>query len=272
MEHIDSGKNYSYLIVGDFNSRISNWGLPIEGEEELEDFITNKTELDRCSQDEQFNHLGRKLIELCVTFTLTPLHGLIDRGFPGDFTFTSDRGNSVVDYHLCSLDLLECVCEFSINTRIESDHSPSVAKLLTKETIEGGKIEKKFTDKIVWDPSKTQELCEFFNKEETKRSLEDLNLRLVEGQDANENLSQFQALLQEASEIMKKKICTQGGKRRGGRWFDNECRDAKKRARQALHRVKFKRKNISPVHCIHFQLEYKKLRNEYKALIKKKKI
>ena len=41
-----------------------------------------------------------------------------------DFTYVSRRGQTTVDYILCTIALLDIVCDLTIGTRIESDHLP----------------------------------------------------------------------------------------------------------------------------------------------------
>ena len=272
-DHVERGQPYLYVITGDFNARISNWGLEVPDEEEgLTQSSSGSVEYARKSDDNQINQFGRKLIEICVMFGITPIHGLVDCDFTGGFTFIGDRGSSVVDYHICSTELLLLVKDFKIDVRVEADHMPSIAEFYLNMGKKDQKNEKKFMNKIVWDPEKAQSYKDFFQEENTVNRLNKLMSDLNGGQDINENVIEFQSLLREAGKDMTKSICTGGKVKRGARWFDKECREAKKRARRALHRFQFNRKRVAADKLLTFKNEYKNSRNEYMSIIKKKKL
>ena len=105
IDQIDQDKDYSYIIGGDLNARIGDWGLISSKENDENNEEDNRYE--RISQDQIINGFGNKLIEICTTFDLTPTHGLTEKQFDGNFTFYAPRGNSTIDYFLCSTELYD---------------------------------------------------------------------------------------------------------------------------------------------------------------------
>ena len=74
--NIEKGKDYDLLISGDLNARIGEWEYQEEQESDDED---QQVTYERASQDQQINEIGKTLIELCVSFCLTPLAGLKEK-------------------------------------------------------------------------------------------------------------------------------------------------------------------------------------------------
>ena len=111
-------KNYDLdiLLNGDLNARIGDWGL--SWSENQDDNAT--TDFPRKSQDSVINQNGRKLIEICNTFGLTPLNGLTEINSDNKYTFISRRGNSVIDHYLCTPSFLPQVSNLKVINRLES--------------------------------------------------------------------------------------------------------------------------------------------------------
>ena len=89
-------KDLDFLIVGDLNTRISNWSY-------VEDDDTGRHNNDICyyertSEDEIVNNFGKELIQFCTMFDFTPINGLRYFCLDNSYTFISERGNSVIDY------------------------------------------------------------------------------------------------------------------------------------------------------------------------------
>ena len=79
-------------------------------------------------------------------------------------------------------------------------------------------------------------------------------------------------MLNGAGKNMKKSVCVQGNKRKGGIWYDIDCKEVKREARRALHKVQFYKRRVSQSQYDTFVQEYKEKRNNYKSLMKKKKL
>ena len=75
--------------------------------------------------DKIINKFGRDLITFCIEYSL-----LISNGWCGEdkdvanFTYVSTLGNSIIDYLICSFDVLQTFKHFCIEQRSESRHFP----------------------------------------------------------------------------------------------------------------------------------------------------
>lgn len=78
----------------------------------------------RFSKDSYINKAGVCLAQLCLRFNLSVLNGTPPYDFPGEFTFASKRGCSVIDYFLISSAFWDQVKSFLIGHRVDSDHFP----------------------------------------------------------------------------------------------------------------------------------------------------
>ncbi|KAJ7341689.1 hypothetical protein JRQ81_006347 [Phrynocephalus forsythii] len=122
----------SSIIIGrDFNARLgsNNEKLAAFMKWDSEDLIPLTFQDFRISKDPVFNYAASQMIDLCSTFNLRILNGSTVSGSSGDFTFCSNKGQSVVDYILVSPNLFNKVTYFKIDTRIESDHLPILIHL-----------------------------------------------------------------------------------------------------------------------------------------------
>ena len=103
IDNLDITGDKDILLMGDLNARLGDWS---NGEEKYDEYGEIQGDGEdyfiRKSQDNRINGNGKKIIELCKTFDLTPVHGLVDRNFDDNFTFIAPQGNSVVDHFVCS--------------------------------------------------------------------------------------------------------------------------------------------------------------------------
>ena len=135
--------NSNVLIVGDFNAHIGNAsGVNMqifgnEGEfseimpEEIPDgkFLMQEIDkygsIERSSMDRRdIDTYGHDLLEMCKTTELVILNGRVgsDEGI-GQYTCTRPNGRTVVDYMMCSPELLKYVTDFRVLSKVpESDH------------------------------------------------------------------------------------------------------------------------------------------------------
>ena len=126
-----------------------------------------------------------------------------------------------------------------------------------------------FTEKIAWDQGKSTEFQEFFTREETVNKLGGLADKAE--RDPEGSLDEFNTLLRQAGEHMKKTVGSGGrGRKANCKWFDGECRDLKKDAQRTLHKwrvaVKYNRSNKDEI-----RTDYLEKRANYKSMTHKKK-
>jgi exonuclease III len=248
-----------FLIGGDLNARVGEWSCePYDNEYEHE--LNSFT---RKSQDETINSFGKTLIEMCTMFELTPLNGMCHGDRDGLFTFHSDRGNSVIDYILCSVDLFDAVDDFHVLSRVETEHMSVCARLLCSCDT-GYKRDKKTGsfEKISWDSRKLESFLSYISCEEAILGLE--NATKAVDIDVEASLTKFNEIICNATDCMKRTVHFGPRSRETNKWFDNDCRKMKRETKQLLNRYVRKRTESSK------QL-YKEKRANYHKLLKEKK-
>ena len=255
------------ILMGDFNSRISDWSL--EDMDQCELFVDLSKFGDRRSKDKVTNQFGKYFIEFCNTFSLVPLNGNADGDENGNFTFVCEHGNSVVDYALLSSDLHEHlqVCFNVITDRVESNHAP--IHLSLPVTIASGlkgrnqtsNMEAISFSKITWDSSKADEYLTVLNNENCTCAIEKAITTL--NSCIETALSVFKDTILNAASCMTRLVRLRSDGFTSNRWYDKECAYKKRLARKAS--VKY-HKTDNPFD----RVEYTKLRNDYSKTIKDK--
>ena len=141
-------KENNFCIIGDLNARL--------GEKQIldENILVDTPHINcsRCSSDKTFNTEGRKLYELIDDIGGIILNGRTRGDETGDFTFIGGRGNSVIDYVICSYSFIQLVENMSVGTKPFSDHMPVSLnlKFLSRNTI------KNQLSKLRWNPKNAQ--------------------------------------------------------------------------------------------------------------------
>ena len=110
----------SFCIVGDLNAHT---GRSYDMDEHLLQNFTHISHI-RNSKHKSIDSRGRKLIELFDNMGGIILNGRHVGDSEGAFTFYGGVGQTVVDYCVCSFDLLSFVSRFVIPVKEFSDHMP----------------------------------------------------------------------------------------------------------------------------------------------------
>ena len=272
LEQIEAGKEYSYIIGGDLNARISDWALSTTANNDTNDINTDDTiNYPRNAQDTITNGFSKRLIELCTTFNMTPLNGLEEKNFDGNYTFHSVRGNSTIDHFLCSTELLEHINGYQTLEMIQSMHLPIKLNIQSAHTApDSTEDNSQYTKKrIIWNEEKKQDYLGHLENETSKETLKQLVAEL--DTDIEASLEKFYDLIKEAGKGMVKTITTGGKIKRQKEWYDKECRNKKKVARQALTKLTRTNKKNNPVMHEQRKTDYIEKRTEYHKTIKEKK-
>ena len=226
----------------------------------------------RRSQDKDTNAFGEQLLELCNMYECVILNGLTDYSFDDSCTFISRSGTSLIDYFIASCDMFMSldVDSLKVESRIESDHMPVVLTINVSQsdiTKNGTKHTKDHfcndegTDKFVWKKEKEDEFLRCFKGTELQSKLIAAKTKIKD--DIDEALNDFVNCLVTASNCMKKKIYRKKNLNKAA-WFDDECRNAKRKARNKLKKYRQSRdENV--------RLEYETANRKYRNLIKNKK-
>lgn len=145
-----------FLVVGDWNGRVGN-----AQEVPLEVTLDNSNiSHARQSKDVIVNRKGKKVIDLCETFSLLILNGRILGDTGGEFTYVSQRGASVIDLCCVSLELLNAVRSFSVIPEHFSDHMPVLIKVLNVCSGECDDDVVPLLPKLSWGRSDVSGFCE----------------------------------------------------------------------------------------------------------------
>ena len=270
-EQLDQDNDYSYIISGDLNSRISDWSFT---KEDTDNETEEMTRFTRRAQDTVTNSFGKKLIELCNMFDMTPLGGLAEKDFDDKFTFPSPRGSSTNDHFVCSVDILDDIAGFQTLERIESSHMPITTKLkCNKNTEEHHNTPTVVIRKVTWQEDKIAACKDILESAETQKKILELDNNLDVDADIDASVENFSEIISTVSKPME--INMHIGPRRQKNtkgWFDKECADKRKATRKTLNHLNWINKNQDPTKYQTKKQEYITARTEYQKLIKEKKI
>ena len=257
LDQLEEEDDFSYLLAGDLNARIGDWGLSM-GEAEEEEEEGDAETIDRNSQDGVVNENGQKLIQICTAFNATPLNGIKDKNFDDKFTFIGRRGNSTIDHFVCSADILGHVSEYKTMNRVESQHMPIEMELSSREggTGEGtsGLEEAREINVSRWKEEKREECTNILNKDRTTRAIEEAET-VLEGS-IDEGLDSFDKIMKDINKPMSSSYKTGGTKEVKKKWFNKECEVKKKEAKQALIKM-------SKINAKRRKEDYKRAKDNY---------
>ena len=199
LEHFSVKGNI--ILCGDLNARTGT----------LEDFITMDTERNpyelpnsyqfdtvykRNSMDGLIQKNGRKCINACVDNNMCILNGRMLGDLRGKFTCFSEKGSSVVDYFMCSQNLLRqitkmivrdlgpysdhCPLELSIHLSVRSpkQNAPRQQQTLreTPQTVDS-KQEKVI---FLWDDNSALQIDQAFHTDCYQKRLHEINANLTQ--------------------------------------------------------------------------------------------
>jgi len=130
------------LLMGDFNAHINKNDLDFisnELNDNLDDFLPPNYTADAIHKHrnteipQTTNRYGKSVIELCIEAQLRILNGRTLGDSKGQLTFFNHNGSSVVDYCICSSDMLPSVVNFTVGDFEPnlSDHRPISINLLS---------------------------------------------------------------------------------------------------------------------------------------------
>ena len=267
--NIEEGKDFDILINGDLNARLGDWAYTEEEHENIE-WDEHPYSYMRQSQDQQINGAGKILIELCSSFGLTPIAGLMEKKFSSGFTFIGHRGSSIVDHFIASVNLLDYLFDYRIDNRIESNHLPIVLTMKkennSEETINELTYEK--VVKMKWQESKEKESINILNKKSTQNLLQTAQDKIEE--DLDESINYFNKAMDSVNKPMKQTISTNKKKVSKNNWFDKECKTSKRKTKNLLIKLNNINKIKKARQYDKAKKDYLDERLKYNKLIKEK--
>ncbi|KAK6182070.1 hypothetical protein SNE40_009834 [Patella caerulea] len=121
------------VITGDLNSRTgdgSQQDFLIDDSTKYfdtlnaADYSVDTFSLPRKSKDCEVNTFGLRLLTICALLNVHIVNGRYSNDSPGEFTWITYNGASVVDYLIVSSDFYKLIQNFCVTNRTESDHLP----------------------------------------------------------------------------------------------------------------------------------------------------
>ena len=123
------------IVCGDFNARTGTLTDYI-----VMDNVNNQYPLplnysqyqinSRCSMDRSVQKNGRRLADICIDNSICILNGRSLGDMHGSFTCMSPQGSSVIDYFLCSHDIMKEIGMMTVQPFTQfSDHRPLLLKI-----------------------------------------------------------------------------------------------------------------------------------------------
>ena len=228
----------------------------------------------RNSQDPFLCKRGRELLAACKNHNLCILNGRKVGDLFGKITCFRWNGCSVIDYAICSRDLLKDIINFKVLTSLPwiSDHAPIVFELslhrsLPNETTEKSNLEE-LPKSFFWDEKSKEHFRTYLKSNNFQNLLETVDQKLsCENTDTSEILNDFYTLLNDAASEAKVKFYRYIGKPKQPhqKWFDNECKKAKNDLNLAAKKMSANPKNSL------IRLIVNTKRRAYKSLVRKRK-
>ena len=126
---------YYFILCGDFNVRTGERLNFIKVDMNIPEFqkyhdIFDMGEIPvRKSCDKTITQNGKDLLNFCKVYSVVIINGRCGNDLNGSFTYISAQGCSLIDYILCSPDLLPLVLDFNVEFRTESKDLPVCATL-----------------------------------------------------------------------------------------------------------------------------------------------
>ena len=212
-------KENNFCIIGDLNARLADKQILDK------DLLIDLPQIScfRTSKDEKFNAEGKKLYELIEDSGGIILNGRTRGDSAGDFTFIGGRGNSIIDYIICSHSFLHLVEDMTVGSKPFSDHMPVCLNL----KILSQNADKKSLAKLRWNNKYAQKYCE-------KLNMLSLNVAIQSSVPVDVDIDSIVAKIQEASYLNIQKPFFEANQP----WFDCKCARYRKKMMKYLNNYK----------------------------------
>ena len=234
LDQTEGRNDLDIILGGDLNARVGDWSYQDEVDIDEEEDADVKT-YDRNTQDQVINNNGKRLIEICTMFGLTPLGGLKERSFDSGYTFIGHRGSSHIDHFAVSTNLVNNITNFKIIDRIESNHLPITMSLNCNGEDTTSQQQEMKISKIKWQEEKVEECKEVLMNEKTQKDLK--RAEQIMETDINGSLQLFNKIMKKANNPMRKSFMIKNGGTPPKKWFDKECRKKKTETKKQLGKL-----------------------------------
>ena len=273
------------LLLGDFNARTGNNEDVVT--KEGSKFINND-----CSEtsyhpsprntfDNLTNSNGKTLLDLCKAFDLKILNGRCIGDSFGHETYHGKNGGSTVDYIITDQSFMRYVKYFIVDkSTFLSDHSPICSWIQTtlpstsqiNDQMESLDSLQSLPSQFIWGPNSkdlfkaaisspviTDQINAFLLKDlEEIQSDKSVNMAVKMVESILNKAARMSLKLKQKKQKKKRRFCHK-------KWFDFECKTARKELRQLSNQ-----KHYNPSNSIIRKMYHKKLK-DFKNLLKAKK-
>ena len=211
------------IILGDFNCRIGSENINImRGDEDKRGDCRN-------SKDKILNAEGRELLSFCEAFELEIMNGKYGDDINGELTYINGNGCSVIDFVICTQDIIQVIRGFTVLDRVESHHSPIKLTLdigSSNPCINEKEIPVLPIERFRWKEELRAEFIKCLSNKLTALQRNDLN--------ADQIIRNLTGSIQEAGNRMKVRLREKDNEHKNTGWYNNFCRRAKKQVETAL--------------------------------------
>ncbi|UYV73054.1 hypothetical protein LAZ67_10001682 [Cordylochernes scorpioides] len=205
---------------------------------------------ERMAKDHIISSLSNKLLDFLEDNSLTIVNGRSRGDKDGDFTYISERGSSTIDYCILSQGSLQILLDFKVDDQLYSDHHPLVL------TIKGQNFNEKKTKREDYNITRYRWSADGLAM--FKMKLEELREKNIPASD--DLVYTFNQRILEAMSSAKITYSIKGGPRKSKPWFDKDCYDMKKLAKESLKKYR-KTNRLEDREC------YASSRKKYLALL-----
>lgn len=245
-KHFTEKDDVTSIIIGDLNARIGN------SEQIVEDIYKSQCVLSdkRSSKDSVINSKGKNILEFCNNNGLVVLNGITKSDKDGNFTYISNSGDSVIDICAISQDCLYMVQDFMVESQIWADHMPIVLYLNIPQ-YENVVDKINLLPKLIWNEKNTAQY----------RQCIDTNLAKLKSTSQVISVDDLINVIKESSKQPSYKPRNIAAK---SKWFDNKCRQAR---RKSFHWLRKYKKSDNPRH----KVKYAEANRKFKVICENSK-
>ena len=277
--------DYHIMCCGDLNARTGKLNDFIYEDKyayKMFKYDVDLFQTERVSKDDCVNSFGKSLIELCVNLDVHILNGRKPGVNSNEYTSVTNRGNSVVDYILCSTELYDSVSSFSVNisdfTEMGIDHFPITCILQlprkSQNVVHSLNIsnndENEHIKRFIWDVEKTVTFNNMLGDEYTNDFFAIFD-QCCNDKNCDKAIDILDSIFQRAASSMQKRQ-SEGKNARNGKsvpWWDKELASLKSKRNNLLktYRREHRSELLSEyIVCKKlFKTEFRNKQNKYKA-------
>ena len=268
--------SYDVIICGDLNSRSKDnddFGhcTDIPGLNYLANEDRDASSLiERNNRDKNTNSYGKELLEIAIGANVTIRNGRTIGDMFGEYTHMGYQGLSTVDYFLASKNIQASNTTLKVGKFTEfSDHAPltfSLLNLVKECPVISLHAQEDAPTKYRWTEDDKQKFIATQAEPEIKELIENLSdLHTNTEEDVLQlNDAIVNILHKIADTSLTKPTRSNHPKKKKKKWFDNECRTAKKILRKTVNHFNKDKQNINARYGVY------SARKEYRSIMNRK--